>query len=139
MLARTGDVVRPITERSRVRMTSISTLDTDLSNDLSTGVIGLDEILMGGLTPRRLYLLEGAPGSGKHDTAFVGAATPSGVTDLDSLLNGGPPRGTTTLISGPAGAGKTTLALQYVAAACARGERAAIYEFDERIGTLLLR
>jgi circadian clock protein KaiC len=75
----------------------------------------------------------------EHDTAFVGEPTPSGVVDLDSLLNGGPLRGTTTLISGPAGAGKTTLALQYVVAACRRGENATIYEFDERIGTLLLR
>ena len=75
----------------------------------------------------------------EHDTAFVGAPTPSGVPNLDNLLNGGPLRGTTTLISGPAGAGKTTLALQYVAAACERGERATVYEFDERIGTLLLR
>jgi circadian clock protein KaiC len=75
----------------------------------------------------------------EHDQAFIGEAAPSGVADLDSLLNGGPLRGTTTLISGPAGAGKTTLALQYVNAACARGEPATIYEFDERIGTLLLR
>jgi replicative DNA helicase len=29
------------------------------------GVRGLDEILMGGLTRNRLYLMEGAPGSGK--------------------------------------------------------------------------
>ena len=30
-----------------------------------TGIEGLDEILKGGLTPHRLYLLEGVPGSGK--------------------------------------------------------------------------
>jgi circadian clock protein KaiC len=29
------------------------------------GVPGLDDILMGGLTRNRLYLMEGAPGSGK--------------------------------------------------------------------------
>jgi circadian clock protein KaiC len=58
---------------------------------------------------------------------------------LDNLLGGGPQRGTCTLITGSAGTGKTTLALQYVAAACARGERTALYEFDERIGTLLRR
>jgi circadian clock protein KaiC len=51
-------------------MTNISSLDTDLSTDLSTGIVGLDEILMGGLTPRRLYLLEGAPGSGKTTLAL---------------------------------------------------------------------
>ena len=30
-----------------------------------TGVSGLDEILKGGLTPFRLYLVEGDPGAGK--------------------------------------------------------------------------
>jgi circadian clock protein KaiC len=30
-----------------------------------TGTAGLDFVLRGGLTPGRLYLLEGAPGSGK--------------------------------------------------------------------------
>ena len=31
----------------------------------STGIEGLDAILGGGLTPHRLYLVEGSPGSGK--------------------------------------------------------------------------
>jgi len=70
---------------------------------------------------------------------FVGEAVPSGVSALDALLGGGPLRGTSTLITGPAGSGKTTIALQYVYAACERGENAAIFEFDERIGTLLVR
>lgn len=70
---------------------------------------------------------------------FIGESVASNVDDLDALLYGGPLRGTSTLITGPAGAGKTTLALQYVMAACARGERCAVYEFDERIGTLLKR
>lgn len=70
---------------------------------------------------------------------FVGQPVPSNIADMDALLHGGPLRGTSTLITGPAGTGKTTLALQYVTAACARGERCAVYEFDERIGTLLKR
>ncbi|MCS7309588.1 MAG: recombinase, partial [Armatimonadetes bacterium] len=32
---------------------------------ISTGVPGLDEVLEGGLLPRRAYLLRGAPGTGK--------------------------------------------------------------------------
>ncbi|SDM98429.1 ATPase domain-containing protein [Vreelandella arcis] len=32
---------------------------------LSTGVIGLDQILHGGLIPKRAYLIQGGPGSGK--------------------------------------------------------------------------
>lgn len=70
---------------------------------------------------------------------FAGEPVPSSIADMDALLHGGPLRGTSTLITGPAGTGKTTLALQYVMAACARGERCALYEFDERIGTLLKR
>jgi circadian clock protein KaiC len=74
-----------------------------------------------------------------YHTPFVGEATPSGVPELDSLMGGGPLRGTTTLITGPAGAGKSTIALQYLVAACQRKERTVIYEFDERVGTLLQR
>lgn len=72
-------------------------------------------------------------------TPFVGEPVKSGIDELDKLLDGGMLKGTTTLITGPAGSGKTNIALQYVAEACKRGERAVIYEFDERIGTLLTR
>lgn len=75
----------------------------------------------------------------EHHAPFIGDPVPSGVGELDALLGGGPLRGTSTLITGPAGTGKTALALQYVHAACERGEAATIYEFDERIGTLMLR
>ena len=37
---------------------------------LSTGVPGLDNILGGGLTPNRLYLVEGSPGAGKTTLAL---------------------------------------------------------------------
>jgi circadian clock protein KaiC len=37
---------------------------------LSTGVDGLDDVLGGGLTPNRLYLLEGTPGAGKTTIAL---------------------------------------------------------------------
>jgi circadian clock protein KaiC len=74
-----------------------------------------------------------------HHEPFVGEPVTSGIPELDAMLGGGPLRGTSTLFTGPAGSGKTTLALQYLAASCARGEAATIYEFDERIGTLLVR
>lgn len=75
----------------------------------------------------------------EHHLPFIGEAVSSGIPELDELLHGGLRRGTSTLITGPAGSGKTNIALKFAAAACARGERVAIYEFDERIGTLLQR
>jgi len=74
-----------------------------------------------------------------HHTAFIGDAVPSGLGELDALLGGGPMRGTSTLVIGPAGTGKTSLTLQYVTSACERGENCVIFEFDERIGTMLVR
>lgn len=74
-----------------------------------------------------------------HSTHFVSDPVPSGLPELDSMLVGGPLRGTSVLIAGPAGSGKTTLALQYLFEACKRGETCTLYEFDERIGTLLSR
>jgi circadian clock protein KaiC len=74
-----------------------------------------------------------------HHTPFAGDPTPSGVKELDALLGGGPLRGTSTLITGPAGSGKTTIALQYLCAACERGEAGVVYQFDERVGTLFVR
>lgn len=66
-------------------------------------------------------------------------AASSGVGGLDAMLGGGLDRGTTTLIMGPAGVGKSTVALQYVAAALDRGEKAAVYTFDETLETLFTR
>lgn len=75
----------------------------------------------------------------EHHVAFQNEPILSGLDQLDDLTGGGFLRGTSTLITGPAGTGKTTLTMQYIGAACARGERCHIYEFDERIGTLLNR
>ncbi|MCF7749702.1 hypothetical protein KQ945_03005 [Bacillus subtilis subsp. subtilis] len=75
----------------------------------------------------------------QHHEEFVGLPISSGVAEIDNLLGGGPLRGTCTLLTGPAGSGKTNVALQYVWAACERGEKCCIFEFDERVGTLLIR
>jgi circadian clock protein KaiC len=75
----------------------------------------------------------------EHHEAFGQEAVPSGLKSLDALLGGGPERGTSMLIVGPAGSGKSALASQYVATAAERGERAAIFAFDEGKRTLLAR
>lgn len=41
-----------------------------VADRVSSGVTGLDEILQGGLTPDRIYLLEGNPGTGKTTLAL---------------------------------------------------------------------
>ena len=56
---------------------------------------------------------------------------PSGVKELDQLFNGGVQRGTSTLIVGPAGCGKSTMCTQFVLQAAKRGEKSAIFTFDE--------
>ena len=63
----------------------------------------------------------------------------SGIQELDQLLGGGMAAGSSTLVIGPAGTGKTLLIMQYIAAAVARGERAALFVFDEELGLLFSR
>ncbi len=63
----------------------------------------------------------------------------SGVPALDQMLHGGLERGTVTLITGPTGVGKSTLGLQFVKEAAARGERSLIYLFEEGPEALLAR
>jgi circadian clock protein KaiC len=55
----------------------------------------------------------------------------SGVVRLDALLNGGYVRGSSVLISGSPGTSKTSLGVSFIAAACARGDRALLVSFDE--------
>ena len=56
----------------------------------------------------------------------------SGIPDLDKMLEGkGYYRGTSILVTGTAGSGKTTVAAAYVDAACRRGERCLVIDFEE--------
>ncbi|MCX7628502.1 MAG: AAA family ATPase [Methylophilaceae bacterium] len=64
---------------------------------------------------------------------------PSGIPELDAMLNGGIERGTVTLITGPSGVGKTTLGMQFIKEAAARGERSVLYCFEEEQPLLLAR
>jgi circadian clock protein KaiC len=75
----------------------------------------------------------------EHPAEFPEQDLPSGIAALDRLLGGGLPAGTSTLLLGPAGTGKSTVASQFAAAAAARGERAAVFVFDENLGTFRAR
>jgi len=63
----------------------------------------------------------------------------SGISSLDALLGGGIDSGTSNLFLGPAGTGKSTFAVQYAIAAAKRGEKSAIFAFEESLHTLLAR
>ncbi len=63
----------------------------------------------------------------------------SGVDTLDAMFGGGQEAGTTTLVIGQPGTGKSTMASLYAAAALARGERVAIFLFEERLETFFRR
>ncbi|MHB9023623.1 MAG: ATPase domain-containing protein [Armatimonadota bacterium] len=70
---------------------------------------------------------------------FTGEIIPSGVPALDALLDGGIERGLVTIISGPSGTGKSLLSLLFTKEAATRGERSAIFLFEETRDPLLKR
>lgn len=62
----------------------------------------------------------------------------TGIPRLDTMLGGqGFYRGTTVLVSGTAGTGKTSLAANFVDAACRRGERCLYFSFEESPGQMV--
>ena len=63
----------------------------------------------------------------------------TGVPQLDALLGGGLDRGSSMLIMGAAGVGKSTLATQFAVAAARRGEKSALFIFDETVRTFRVR
>jgi len=133
-----------------------SEIDSHLET-ICHGVIRLEQVVHGyGPVRRRLLVVKlrgRAYRSGWHDFRIVTGGLrvfptlifeahrqqiqqqteliPSGNERLDLLFGGGIDRGTTTAIIGASGTGKTTLSNQYAVAAAKRGERVAIYLFDE--------
>jgi circadian clock protein KaiC len=77
--------------------------------------------------------------SAEHKTEFHREMVGTQTAGLDTLLGGGLERGSSTLILGPAGTGKSLLALTFIASAISRGERAAMFIFDEELGLLFGR
>jgi circadian clock protein KaiC len=126
---------------------------------LAHGVISLEQLPMQyGADRRRLRItkLRGSPfRSGYHDfvvrkgglvafprliaaehrTDLLAEPISSGIAELDQILGGGVDRSTCTLIMGPAGAGKSAIATQFATASARRGQPAAVFLFEERLGT----
>ena len=77
--------------------------------------------------------------SAEHKASFARDVLPSPSAELNLLLGGGLERGSSVLVLGPAGTGKSLLGLTFIAAAVARGERAAMFVFDEELGLMIER
>lgn len=75
----------------------------------------------------------------EHRAEFVRTAQSSNIAALDKLLGGGLERGSSAVVLGPSGTGKSLLSLQFAIAANSRGERAALFIFDEEVGLLFDR
>jgi circadian clock protein KaiC len=75
----------------------------------------------------------------EHQRSFRREQVNTGLAPLDRLFGGGLERGTATLVIGPAGVGKSLLGFQFLHAAVRRGERAALFVFEEEVSLLRAR
>ena len=77
--------------------------------------------------------------SAEHRREFKRETISSESEPFDKLLGGGLERGSSTLVLGPAGTGKSLLTLTFAVQAVKRGEKAALFIFDEELGLLFER
>lgn len=77
--------------------------------------------------------------SAEHKRPVDRTVLGTGMAEFDALLGGGVERGSSVLVLGPAGTGKSIMTLTFVRNAIARGERAAMFVFDEERGLLIER
>jgi circadian clock protein KaiC len=77
--------------------------------------------------------------SAEHKTNFDRTPLGCGIEGLDLVLGGGIERGSSCLILGPAGTGKSLVALNFIISAVQRGEKAALFVFDEELSLLFDR
>jgi circadian clock protein KaiC len=77
--------------------------------------------------------------SAEHRSPFQREVLKTESHELNALLGGGIERGSSVLILGPAGTGKSLYALTFVVGAVRRGERVAMFVFDEELGLLFER
>jgi circadian clock protein KaiC len=77
--------------------------------------------------------------SAEHRKEFHKQTFSSGIKEFDALLGGGFDRGTSNIVMGPAGTGKSTIAMKFISEAAKRGERSALFAFDENLGISMSR
>jgi circadian clock protein KaiC len=75
----------------------------------------------------------------EHRSSFKRTQLSTGIKEFDTLLGGGIDSGSSTLILGPAGTGKSLISITFAISAIARGEKAALFVFDEELGLLFDR
>jgi circadian clock protein KaiC len=75
----------------------------------------------------------------EHRQPYTPIQSSSGIAELDALLGGGIDSGSSTLILGPSGTGKSLISMVFAAHAVAKGERVALFIFDEELGLLTER
>jgi circadian clock protein KaiC len=77
--------------------------------------------------------------SAEHRGDFSRDLLATGLGPFDALLGGGIERGSSVLVLGPSGTGKSTVTLTFIKNAIERGEKAAMFVFDEELGLLIQR
>ncbi len=77
--------------------------------------------------------------SAEHKAVYSREVLGTQSGELDALLGGGVERGSSVLVLGPAGTGKSLLTLTFIQGAANRGERAAMFVFDEELSILFER
>ena len=77
--------------------------------------------------------------AGEHHSPIKRFNITTRIAEFDSLLGGGIESGSSTLILGPSGTGKSLVAVNFAMDAIARGEKAAMFVFDEELGLLFER
>lgn len=76
---------------------------------------------------------------GNYERTFLSEPISTGIVELDELLHGGLERGTVSIVSGPTGVGKTNFGIQFAKEAASRGDRTAVFSFEESADVLAKR
>jgi circadian clock protein KaiC len=77
--------------------------------------------------------------SAEHKPGFDAQVLSTDSDELNALLGGGIDRGSSLLVLGPAGTGKSLVVLTFIKTAIERGEKAAMFIFDEERELLIRR